>query len=72
VRLLYAAQTGRQPPAVTVFASAPEAIPPAYARYLAAQLSERFGLVGVPIRLHFRARPRAAGSAPPRRRARAR
>jgi GTP-binding protein len=72
VRLLYAAQTGRRPPAVTVFASAPEAVPPAYARYLVGQLSTRFGLVGVPLRLHFRVRPRAAGSTPQRRRARAR
>ena len=72
IRLLYAAQTGRRPPAVTIFASAPAAIPPAYTRYLIGQLSARFGLVGVPLRLHFRARARTAPPATTRRRARAR
>jgi len=72
IRLLYATQTGRRPPTVTVFASIPEAIPPAYARYLSGHLSERFALLGVPLRLHFRARRPGAAAAPARHRAPAR
>jgi hypothetical protein len=41
---------------VTVFVSAPERIPAAYARYLRTRFGEAFGLVGVPLRLRFRAR----------------
>jgi GTP-binding protein len=70
IRLLYATQTGRRPPAVAVFASAPAAIPSSYVRYLAGQLTAAFGLIGVPIRVSFRARPRAAVPAPRRHRAR--
>jgi GTP-binding protein len=55
--LLYAAQTATAPPAVTVFASNPAAVPEDYARYLATRLRERFRLVGVPLRVVFRARP---------------
>ena len=68
VRLLYATQIGRRPPAVVVFASAPEQVPPAYARYLATRLAGAFGLVGVPLRLSFRARHAApVGRRPARR-----
>jgi len=59
LRFFYATQTARRPPAVTVFTNAPEAVPAAYARYLAGQLVARFCLVGVPLRLRFRARRRA-------------
>jgi GTP-binding protein len=61
-RLLYATQTGRRPPTLTVFASAPESVPTAYARYLEARFVDVFKLVGVPLRLHFRARPRTDGA----------
>ena len=60
-RLFYATQTGRRPPEVTVFASAPEGVPTSYARYLTARIARTFELVGVPLRLVFRARPRATG-----------
>jgi GTP-binding protein len=63
LRLLYAAQTGRRPPAVTVFGSAADAVPPAYVRYLTGRLGAAFGLVGVPLRLRF---TRAASAAPAR------
>ena len=59
VRLFYATQTGRRPPEVTVFASAPEGVSTSYARYVNGRLARAFGLVGVPLRLVFRARPRA-------------
>src|SRR5881628_2863925 len=79
LRFFYATQTGRRPPAVTVFASAPALVPAAYARYLVGRLAEAFRLTGVPLRLALRTRravsaPRARGSAartrgrrPPRR-----
>jgi GTP-binding protein len=56
VRLFYATQTATGPPEVTVFASAPERVPAAYARYLRTRFGEAFGLVGVPLRVRFRAR----------------
>lgn len=55
-RLLYATQTGQRPPEVTIFASSPASIPPAYVRYLTTRIGEAFGLVGVPLRLRLRHR----------------
>src|SRR5262245_39771120 len=51
LRFFYAAQTGRRPPVVAVFTNRPEAVPPAYARYLTTRLAEAFSLTGVPLRL---------------------
>ena len=67
LRFFYATQTGRRPPAITVFASAPALVPAAYTRYLVGRLTEAFRLVGVPLRLALRTRravsaPRARGS----------
>jgi GTPase len=56
LRFLYATQTGRRPPAISIFGSAPGSVPRAYARYLASQFTAAFKLVGVPLRLDFRAR----------------
>ena len=72
VRLFYATQTGRRPPEVTVFASAPEGVSTSYARYVNGRLARAFGLVGVPLRLVFRARPRADAARARGRRARSR
>jgi len=66
VRLFYVTQTGSSPPEVTVFASAPARVPPAYARYLRTRFGEAFGLVGVPLRVRFRARRDAAALTAPR------
>jgi GTP-binding protein len=63
LRFYYAAQTGRRPPAVTVFANRPELVPPAYARYLTGRLVRMFRLVGVPLALRLRARRAASGRA---------
>src|SRR5947207_1446273 len=80
LRFFYAAQTGRRPPAVAVFASAPALVPAAYARYLVGRLAQAFRLTGVPLHLVLRTRrtpgaPHARGRAtrgrsrrPPRRR----
>lgn len=64
VRLFYVTQTGSGPPEVTVFASAPSRIPAAYQRFLRTRFVEAFGLVGVPLRVRFRARRDAPVSAP--------
>jgi GTP-binding protein len=61
LRLLYATQTGHRPPAVTVFANAPAAVPRAYARYLENRWAQAFDLVGVPLTLRLRARHAGAG-----------
>jgi GTP-binding protein len=63
LRFFYATQTGKRPPTVAVFTTRPDLVPAAYARYLTARLSEGFSLVGVPLRLHLRAR-RAPASGP--------
>ena len=72
VRLFYATQTGRRPPQVTVFASAPQDVSTSYARYLTGRLAQAFRLVGVPLRLVFRARPRRDATRPRRDRVRSR
>jgi GTP-binding protein len=64
VRLFYVTQTGAAPPEVSVFASAPARIPAAYQRYLRTRFVEAFGLLGVPLRVRFRARRDAAVSGP--------
>ena len=56
VRLFYATQIGQRPPAITIFSSAPGALPASYLRYLSKALSADFGLIGVPLRLQLRSR----------------
>ena len=57
-RLFYATQTAYAPPTITIFASHPQRVAPAYERYLGNQLRAAFGLEGTPLRLRFRARDR--------------
>ncbi len=66
LRLYYAAQTGRRPPAVTVFANAPALIPTSYTRYLTGRLSEEFRLAGIPLRVGYRARRNEVSERPRR------
>ena len=47
-------QANIRPPTFALFASRPEKLPDSYARYLVNAMRERFGLPGVPIRLHLR------------------
>jgi GTP-binding protein len=63
IRLFYVTQTATRPPTVTVFASAPALIPPAYVRYLAKRWATAFRLVGVPLRLRLRDRREAPSGA---------
>jgi GTP-binding protein len=71
LRLLYATQTGRQPPTLTIFASAPADVSEAYRRYLAGRFVEAFRLDGVPLRLVFRGRRETEAARPRARRGRA-
>ena len=56
VRLYYATQTRVRPPTFALFSNTPEGIGPAYRRYLANRLRERFGFEGTPLRLQFKRR----------------
>jgi len=76
VRFLYATQTGRRPPEITIFSSNPTAVAGSYRRYLSNRLSAAYGLEGIPLRLVFRrrhgeqpvseSRPRRSGGRGPR------
>jgi len=55
-KIFYATQVSTKPPLIALFTSVPEGIPTAYARYLENQLRQTFALIGVPIKLSFRAR----------------
>jgi GTP-binding protein len=61
IKFFYATQTGTGPPTFTLFCTEPEAVQPAYRRFLENRLRERYGLEGVPVRLRLRARARKAG-----------
>ncbi|MFA6035001.1 MAG: ribosome biogenesis GTPase Der [Myxococcota bacterium] len=58
VKFYYGAQTGKRPPAFTVVTNRPEAIHFSYQRRLVNVLRDAFGFIGVPIKLHFKARRR--------------
>jgi GTP-binding protein len=58
VRILYAAQTGVEPPTFVFFTNVATAFHFSYERFLVNQLRERFGFFGSPIRLHVRKRSR--------------
>ena len=58
-RFFYATQTGTAPPLITIFTSGPDLVQAAYERYMANALRDAFELYGTPLRLRFRARPRA-------------
>lgn len=55
IRLRYMTQARTRPPTFALFASRAEALPESYTRYLINGMRERFGLAGVPIRIHVRA-----------------
>jgi GTPase len=56
VRILYAAQTGVEPPTFVFFTNVATSFHFSYDRYLINRLRESFGLIGTPIRLHVRRR----------------
>jgi GTPase len=70
IRLFYATQTGRRPPAVSAFTSAPAAVPAAYTRYLEKRFAGAFKLLGVPFRVRLRTRRDEDAASAPRARGR--
>lgn len=64
VKLMYATQTAATPPTVVIFVSQGGVLVESYQRYLTHRLREEFGLVGVPLRVQIRARPRRSMPGP--------
>jgi GTPase len=62
VRVLYAAQTGTEPPEFVFFTNIATEFHFSYQRYLVNRLREQFDLEGTPIRLHVRRREKKSGS----------
>jgi len=58
VRILYAAQTGVEPPTFVFFTNVATKFHFSYERFLVNRLREAFGFAGTPIRLHVRKRNR--------------
>ena len=56
VKILYAAQTGVEPPTFVFFTNIATEFHFSYQRYLVNRLREQFGLEGTPIRIHVRRR----------------
>lgn len=56
IKFYYITQPETAPPKFVIFTNYPKLIQEAYHRYLTNRLRERFGFVGVPIRLKFKAR----------------
>ena len=55
-RILYAVQSGTEPPSFLFFAKEPDAVTPAYRRYLARSIRESVPFPGTPIRIRIRAK----------------
>lgn len=51
VKFYYLTQTHQVPPAFIAFANHPDGVTPAYRRFLAKRIKERFSLQGIPIRI---------------------
>ena len=62
VRVLYAAQTGTEPPQFVFFTNIATEFHFSYQRYLMNRLREQFQLEGTPIRLHVRRREKKSAS----------
>lgn len=62
LKFFYATQTSTRPPTFVLFCTEPEAVQPAYRRFLENRLREKFDLVGTPVRLRLRTRTRKRGS----------
>jgi GTP-binding protein len=62
VRIMYATQTAVAPPTFVFFTNVATSFHFSYERYLENKLREAFGFEGTPIRMHVRARRRAAAA----------
>ncbi len=56
IPMKYMTQVSIRPPTFVIFSSNPDQLPESYLRYLSNGLRDRYGLVGVPIRIHMRKR----------------
>ena len=54
IPMKYITQVSTRPPTFVIFSSNPDQLPESYLRYLSNGLRERFGLFGIPIRIHLR------------------
>ena len=54
IPMKYITQVSTRPPTFVIFSSNPDQLPESYLRYLTNGLRDRFGLHGVPIRIHLR------------------
>jgi GTP-binding protein len=54
VKIRFMTQASARPPTFVAFCARPEALPPAYLRYLTNSLRDTFDLPGVPIRIKLR------------------
>lgn len=54
IPMKYITQVSTRPPTFVIFSSNPDQLPESYLRYLSNGLRDRFGLSGVPIRIHLR------------------
>ncbi len=56
IKLLYITQVDIAPPAFVIFTNLPKEVDTSYARYLLRQMREKFGFLGTPLRLYWRAK----------------
>jgi GTP-binding protein len=56
LKIFYAVQVGKTPPAVRVFVNRPELVKDSYRSYLVRSLREKFGFEGAPVFMQFRPR----------------
>lgn len=63
VKFYYLTQTFQKPPSFIAFANHPEGVTPGYRRFLAKNLKEKWGLLGIPIRIFIMKSGRKLGEA---------
>ena len=56
LKFFYATQTGVRPPTFALFCTEPQAVQPAYRRFLENRLREAFDFAGTPLRIRLKAR----------------
>lgn len=56
IPMKYITQVSARPPTFAIFSSNPDELPESYLRYLMNGLRDKFGFLGVPIRIHMRKR----------------
>lgn len=59
VRLYYASQTAKNPPTITILVNRPDKVHYSYERFLKNELRDRYGWMGNPLKLIFKARKRS-------------